>query len=69
MVDTTLNLPGIPGGKKLIYTNIQLELIPIADLRKRGNRSDACKLAEIVEENNGLWCAEAEEMRWPMPNP
>ena len=24
-VDTTLNLPGIPG-KKLIYTNIQLEL-------------------------------------------
>ena len=61
VVDTTLNLPGIPGGKKLIYTNIQLELIPIADLKEKGKTDPMlAKLAEIVEENNGLWCAEAE---------
>ena len=62
VVDTTLNLPGIPGGKKLIYTNIQLELIPIADLKEKGKTDPMlAKLAEIVEENNGLWCAVAEK--------
>ena len=33
VVDTTLNLPKIPGGKKLIYTNIELDLTPIADFK------------------------------------
>ncbi len=62
VVDTTLNLPKIPGGKKLIYTNIQLELTPIADFKEKGKTEPLfAKLAEIVEENNGLWCAEAEK--------
>lgn len=35
VVETTLNLPKIPGGKKLIYTNIAMELTAISDFRKR----------------------------------
>lgn len=61
VVDTTLNLPKIPGGKKLIYTNIELDLTPIADFKELGKNDPMfAKLAEIVEANNGLWCAEAE---------
>lgn len=62
VVDTTLNLPQIPGGKKLIYTNIEMELTAIEDFREKG-KSDPVflKLAEIVEKNNGLWSPEAEK--------
>ena len=60
VVDTTLNLPKF-GGKKLIYTNIELDLTPIADFKELGKNDPMfAKLAEIVEANNGLWCAEAE---------
>ena len=62
VVDTTLNLPNIPGGKKLIYTNIDLELTPIDEFNKKGKKdSRFTRLAKIVEENKGLWCAEAEK--------
>jgi len=59
---TTLNLPKIPGGKKLIYTNIDMELTAIEDFREK-SKTDAmfASLADIVEENNGLWCLEAEK--------
>ena len=36
VVETTLNLPKIPGGKKLIYTNINMELTAIDDFAKKG---------------------------------
>ncbi|HHV96778.1 MAG TPA: zinc-binding dehydrogenase [Clostridiaceae bacterium] len=59
---TTLNLPKIPGGKKLIYTNIEMELTAIADFREKGKTDPMfAELADIVEKNNGLWCAEAEK--------
>lgn len=59
---TTLNLPKIPGGKKLIYTNISLELTAIADFEEKGKTDPMfAALAEIVSRNNGLWCLEAEE--------
>ncbi len=62
VVDTTLNLPKIPGGKKLIYTNIELELTAIADFKEKGKVDPLfAELARIVEKNNGLWCAEAEK--------
>ncbi len=59
--ETTLHLPEIPGGKKLIYTNIQMELTAIDDFREKG-KSDQffADLADIVEGNNSLWCLEAE---------
>ncbi len=62
VIDTTLNLPKIPGGKKLIYTNIQLELTAIKDFREKGKNNELfANLADIVEKNNGLWSAEAEK--------
>ncbi|MDK2879061.1 MAG: L-sorbose 1-phosphate reductase [Thermoanaerobacteraceae bacterium] len=62
VAETTLNLPKIPGGKKLIYTNIDMELTAIADFKEKGKTDPLfAKLAEIIENNNGLWCAEAEK--------
>jgi hypothetical protein len=62
VVDTTLNLPGIPGGKKLIYTNIDMDLTAIADFREKGKDDPVfAQLAEIVESNNGLWSIDAEK--------
>ena len=61
-IDTTLNLPHIPGGKKLIYTHIDLPLCAISDFEAMG-RDDGrfATLASIVGEHGGLWCAEAEK--------
>ncbi|MBP7401710.1 MAG: zinc-binding dehydrogenase [Clostridia bacterium] len=61
VAETTLNLPRIPGGKKLVYTQISLPLTALADLRSLGAGDPMfAALADIVEGNRGLWCAEAE---------
>ena len=60
--ETTLNLPKIPGGKKLIYTNIDLPLTAIADFEKLGETDALFKnLNEICKRHNMLWNAEAEK--------
>ena len=60
--ETTLNLPNIPGGKKLIYTHIEMPLTPLADLAEKGKENAVyAKLAEMVANNKGLWSVEAEE--------
>ncbi|QAT63228.1 L-sorbose 1-phosphate reductase [Acidilutibacter cellobiosedens] len=60
--ETVLNLPKIPGGKKLIYTHINMELTAIDDFKRKGEKDlRFAKLAEIVVENRGLWCPEAEK--------
>ena len=62
VIDTTKNLPDIPGGKKLIYTNIEMDLTAIEDFKKKGEEEPLFKkLDEIVEKHNGLWSAEAEQ--------
>lgn len=62
VVDTVLNLPNIKGGKKLIYTNIDMPLTAIADFEKLGETDPFfAKLNEIVKKHNGLWNAEAEK--------
>ena len=61
VIDTTLRLPEIPGGKKLIYTNISMPLIALSDLESAGRRSDFYRgLHEIVAANNYIWDLEAE---------
>lgn len=61
-IDTTLNLPKIPGGKKLIYTHIDMDLTPISDFEELGKTDERFKvLAELVDNAGGLWCAKAEE--------
>ena len=60
-IDTTLRLPQIPGGKKLIYTHIDLPLTAIADFSALGETDDRfIVLDTLVKKNNGLWSAEAE---------
>jgi len=60
--ETVLNLPGIPGGKKLIYTNISMDLTAISDFREKGETDPLfSRLADIAEANNGLWSPEAEK--------
>ena len=60
-IDTTVNLPSIPGGKKLIYTHIEMPLVALAELAERG-KSDPrfAELDRLVKNNNGLWGREAE---------
>jgi threonine dehydrogenase-like Zn-dependent dehydrogenase len=63
VVETTLNLPKIPGGKKLIYTQIDFPITAIADLADKGETDPLCRrLGEIVAANNMLWCPEAERV-------
>jgi len=60
VIETTLNLPKIPGGKKLVYTGIRMPLTALSDLAASDNPLYR-KLGEIVAAHNGLWSAEAEK--------
>jgi L-sorbose 1-phosphate reductase len=62
VVETTKNLPNIPGGKKLIYTQIDLSLTALDDFREKGKTDPLfAGLADIIEKTNNLWSPEAEE--------
>lgn len=67
--ETTLNQPHIPGGKKLIYTHINMPLTAIDDFEMLGKTDPHfAALAEITKAHRGLWCPEAEEYllsHWP----
>lgn len=61
VIPTTLNLPSIPGGKKLIYTGISLPLTAIADFETLGKKSPLfAQLYALTQQTKGLWNAEAE---------
>jgi len=61
VVDTTLDLPNIPGGKKLVYNHISMPLIALNDIAEMGKANPLyAELAKIVEKHNGLWSPEAE---------
>lgn len=62
-VDTTLNVPGIPGGKKLIYPHIDLPLTAIEDFRKLSEKDELFgRLADSCDRHQGCWNAEAERI-------
>jgi threonine dehydrogenase-like Zn-dependent dehydrogenase len=62
VVDTTLNLPQIPGGKKLIYTNISMPLVSLYRLEEMGKDNILyAGLHEIVSKNDYIWSLEAEK--------
>jgi len=61
--DATLNLPNIPGGKKLIYTHMEMPLTAISDFRKLGEKHPMFSdLADICDRHDGLWSVEAEDL-------
>ena len=62
VIDTTLRLPEIPGGKKLIYTHLSMHLTAISEFEALGKTSPLFReLARIVERHGGVWSAEAEK--------
>jgi len=62
VVDATLGLPELPGGKKLIYTHIEMPLTAIADFAKKGETDPLYQtLHELTEQAGGLWSAAAEQ--------
>ncbi len=64
VIDTTLNLPSIPGGKKLIYTNISMPLVSLYKLGEKGeqeNNNLYKELHRIVSGNDFIWSHEAEK--------
>jgi threonine dehydrogenase-like Zn-dependent dehydrogenase len=62
VVNTTLNLPQIPGGKKLIYTNISMPLVSLDKLGEPGKKDlFYAGLNEIVSKNDYIWNLDAEK--------
>lgn len=60
--DAILNLPKIPGGKKLIYNTLSLPLTALDDFAKLGEKDPLfSNLARITQAHNGLWSTEAEK--------
>lgn len=55
--ETTINLPQIYGGKKLVYTQKNLGLASLTELIENGDD----ELREILNKNNGIWSKEAED--------
>lgn len=57
--ETVLNLPKIPGSKKLIYPQINMPLTAISDFRSLEDPFFT-ELADVCDKYNGLWNKEAE---------
>lgn len=63
IADATLNLPSIPGGKKLTYTQFNMPLTAIADFGKLGESDPLFrKLDDCCKKHRGLWNGEAEKI-------
>ncbi|CAM4311849.1 zinc-binding dehydrogenase [Erysipelothrix inopinata] len=63
IAETSLTLPTIPGGKKLMYTHVEMPLTAIADFEELGKTQPLFKeLHEAVSKTHGLWNAEAERI-------
>ena len=61
-IDTLFAMEKPNGAKKVCYNELDLPLIAIADLPELGKTDPMYKvLADIVANNGGLWCAEAEK--------
>ncbi|WP_305209387.1 alcohol dehydrogenase catalytic domain-containing protein [Dubosiella newyorkensis] len=63
VVETTKDLPNVPGGKKLVYTHINMPMTAIEDFGKLGESDPFFKeLDAVCKANKGLWSSEAEKM-------
>ena len=61
--EATLDIPNIPGGKKLIYTHMEMPLTAISDFRELGKKHPMYNdLADICDRHDGLWSVEAEDL-------
>jgi hypothetical protein len=57
----TLDLTTVPGGKRLVYTHVNMPMTAIADFAEKGKDDPFyAELDRLCAANNGLWCKEAE---------
>lgn len=61
VAETTLNIPKIPGGKKIVYTQKKFDLISLENIKNVNDDKVYIGLSEIIRKNDGLWSLEAEE--------
>lgn len=63
IAEATKNLPSIPGGKKLTYTQFDMPLTAIDDFEELGKTDPLFKqLSESCKAHKGLWNGEAEKI-------
>ena len=69
VAETTLNLPHIKGGKKLVYTHINLPMTAIEDFGKAAEENAGTALGDLYAKLDAackaagdLWCAEGEKI-------
>ena len=61
VLETTMNLPSISGGKKLIYNHINMPLTAITEFEAKGKENPLfSELHHLCTSHNGLWNLEAE---------
>ena len=60
VAETTLKLPKLAGGKKIVYTHKSFPLTEVAHMEDLGHNNFVKQLIEIVEQHDGLWSGEAE---------
>jgi hypothetical protein len=59
--ETTKHLPELGGGKKLIYTELDMPLVAIDEFAEKGKEDPLFRaLHEITERHDGQWSTEAE---------
>ena len=60
--EATLDMLKIPGGKRLVYTHVNMPMTAIEDFAEKGKTDPFfAELDRLCSANNGLWCKEAED--------
>ena len=60
--EATLDLTKIPGGKRLVYTHVNMPMTAIEDFAERGKTDPFfAELDRLCAANHGLWCKAAED--------
>jgi threonine dehydrogenase-like Zn-dependent dehydrogenase len=58
----TFDMLTVPGGKRLVYTHVNMPMTAISDFAEKGKADPFfAELDRICSANNGLWCKEAED--------
>jgi hypothetical protein len=60
--EATLDMLKIPGGKRLVYTHVNMPMTAIEDFAEKGKTDPFfAELDRLCSANNGLWCKAAED--------
>lgn len=60
--EATFDMLKVPGGKRLVYTHVNMPMTAISDFAEKGKTDPFfAELARICAASKGLWCKEAEE--------